>query len=383
MRKKLSRLIALLLTLAFAAGMTVPALAAPATKYHTIVSPKSSTVYYKGEKIPVSVQIRDEDDPDSIYFHTVLAVASFGWKRTSLEPDTTYTAKIPTQGTNCKPGKHTLKVNPLIGYDTEDGTGIEITTPTAAVSFTLKKLPLPAPATLTAKANKKSVALTWKKGTDAQKYELWRSVKDNQHFKKYKTTTALKYTDTSVKQGVRYYYYVRSLRDKYGKTIRSSRTKVSKAALPLTAPGKPTGVKVAAGRKQVTVSWKKSKLATKYQIYRSLYKGKQYKLIKNTTALKYVDKGVKQGKRYYYQVRSVRVTQTGTRYSAKTKALRSGKVKAAAKATKSATVYVTASGQGACYHRKSCRTLSRSTLVALSLSKAKSMGYRACRVCKP
>ena len=58
MRKKLSRLIALLLTLAFAAGMTVlPALAAPATKYHTIVSPKSSTVYYKGEKIPVSVQI--------------------------------------------------------------------------------------------------------------------------------------------------------------------------------------------------------------------------------------------------------------------------------------------------------------------------------------
>ena len=171
------------------------------------------------------------------------------------------------------------------------------------------------------------MALTWPKVADAHKYEIWRSVKDNQHFVKYKTVTATSYTDTSVKQGVWYYYYIRSLRDKYGKTIRSIRTPVTKTALKLTAPGKPTGVKAVAGKRLVTVTWNKASLATKYQVWRSTKKASGFKKIATVSGLKYVNKGLKKGSRYYYRVKAVRVTATGTKVGAVSAPALSGKVK--------------------------------------------------------
>lgn len=47
------------------------------------------------------------------------------------------------------------------------------------------------------------------------------------------------------------------------------------------------------------------------------------------------------------------------------------------------TVYVTASGKGECYHLKSCPTLKKSKLVALSRSDAEAQGYRPCKKCNP
>lgn len=45
-------------------------------------------------------------------------------------------------------------------------------------------------------------------------------------------------------------------------------------------------------------------------------------------------------------------------------------------------VYVTSTGE--CYHKRSCRTLSRSKNISgISVSAAKRSGYRACRVCHP
>ena len=88
----------------------------------------------------------------------------------------------------------------------------------------------------------------------------------------------------------------------------------------------PTSLKAAAGKRKVTITYKKAAGATKYEIYRSTQKSKGYQKIAATTKTKYVDTKAKKGKQYYYKVRTVR-TGSGTVYSAYTGAKRTGKVK--------------------------------------------------------
>lgn len=91
---------------------------------------------------------------------------------------------------------------------------------------------------------------------------------------------------------------------------------------------KPKSLKVTAGKKKVTISWKKSKGASKYQIYRSTKKNSGYKKIKTTSKKKFVDKKVKRGKRYYYKVRAIKgSSSTGKAYSKYTSPKRSKKVR--------------------------------------------------------
>ena len=68
----------------------------------------------------------------------------------------------------------------------------------------------------------------------------------------------------------------------------------------------PTKVRATAGKRKVTVTWRKVAGATKYEVWRSAKKNSGFKRIKTTTALKFVNKKLKKGKRYYYRVRAVR-----------------------------------------------------------------------------
>lgn len=87
----------------------------------------------------------------------------------------------------------------------------------------------------------------------------------------------------------------------------------------------PKSVKANAGKKKVTVTYKKVPGADEFKIYRSTSKYGPYSHIKTTTSAKYVDKKVKKGKRYYYKVRSYRSeTDISSSYSGVAK---SGKVK--------------------------------------------------------
>lgn len=71
-------------------------------------------------------------------------------------------------------------------------------------------------------------------------------------------------------------------------------------------------VTLTAGEGQVTVKWKKIKKAKGYQVYRSMKKKGTYKriaTIKKGSRVKYINKKLKKGKRYYFKVRAY--TKTG------------------------------------------------------------------------
>ena len=83
----------------------------------------------------------------------------------------------------------------------------------------------------------------------------------------------------------------------------------------VTKPGKPK-VTLAAGKKKVTVKWKRVTGAEGYVIYRSTKKTKGFKKIKTITSgktLKYVNKKLKGGKRYYYKVKAYKKDFNGNK----------------------------------------------------------------------
>ena len=75
------------------------------------------------------------------------------------------------------------------------------------------------------------------------------------------------------------------------------------------------GVKVKAGKKKVTVKWKKISYASGYEIYRSTKPNKGFKKVKSLSAkkTKFVDKKVKSKKKYYYKVKAY-VKVNGKKY---------------------------------------------------------------------
>lgn len=92
----------------------------------------------------------------------------------------------------------------------------------------------------------------------------------------------------------------------------------------------PAKVKATAGKKKVTLTYKKAKGATEYIIYRSNKKKGSYKKIGSTLKTKYTDKTAKKGKKYFYKVKSHRVSVGNNPIDTKSgfsKVAGSGKVK--------------------------------------------------------
>ena len=66
----------------------------------------------------------------------------------------------------------------------------------------------------------------------------------------------------------------------------------------------------------IKLTWTKADNATKYQVYRKVGKNSKFVNIATTTSLKYTDKKVKTGKKYYYKV--VAVNEKGETVDSKT-----------------------------------------------------------------
>ena len=93
-------------------------------------------------------------------------------------------------------------------------------------------------------------------------------------------------------------------------------------------PGKVKLSKAKAGKKKVTLKWKKIKGATGYQVQMSTKKKKGFKNIKKeTTKLKFVKKKLKSKKTYYFRVRAYVKGASGKKVYGKWSKVKKAKVK--------------------------------------------------------
>lgn len=220
-----------------------------------------------------------------------------------LTAGTDYTV---TYKNNTKPGKATVQIS---------GTGMYKGMVSKTVSV------YPAKASVKSVTNtKKGLTVTWKKVTGADKYILYRKAGSGA-YKKYKTVSGAKisYVDTGAKNGTTYSYkvcaYTAGLQGKNANT---------KAACRVTA----VTVKAAkAGKRKLSVSWRKNSKASGYQIRYSLkssFSGAKTVMVRSgkTTTKKLT--GLKRGKRYYITVRAYKTVKGKKYYSSWSKKIRYG-----------------------------------------------------------
>lgn len=89
------------------------------------------------------------------------------------------------------------------------------------------------------------------------------------------------------------------------------------------APAFVQNLKVKAGKKKAVLTWEKAENASGYRIYRATSKDGKYKLVKTVKGadtLKYVNKKLKSGKKYYYKVRAYKKVPGGKIFSKATEA---------------------------------------------------------------
>ena len=168
-----------------------------------------------------------------------------------------------------------------------------------------------APASVKASwAGGKNIKVSWKKSSDAQKYQLYRSYKKGSGYKSLKTVTGSSYTDKSAAAGKNVYYKVVAINGKN----RSPYSKVVSAYMVKT----PASVKAAVKKRTITVSFRRAEKASGYEIYRATKKNGTYKKaadLKSAKLVKKVFRNVKKGT-YYYKVRAYRTVNKKKAYTA-------------------------------------------------------------------
>jgi lactocepin len=148
------------------------------------------------------------------------------------------------------------------------------------------------------------ISLSWKTILNADGYEIERSTSLKSGYKKIATVSGSKtsYTDKTCTSGKKYYYRLRAYYNDNGKKYCGYSSKVSEKAK-VAAPK----IKTVSGKNRITVSWKKVSGANGYVIYRSVKKKSGYKkiaTIKEASTVKYIDRNLQAGKKYYYYVKA-------------------------------------------------------------------------------
>lgn len=150
------------------------------------------------------------------------------------------------------------------------------------------------------------IQITWKKVSNAQTYEIYRSAQKDGGFKKIASVrrNVRSYTDQTVKSGKKYYYKIVVIGTVDGVKVSSGYSEaVSFRALKQV---RISSVKVTANN-ELKIRWDKVSGATKYRIFRATSKTGKYKKIatvSGTSTVSYTDKTVISGKTYYYKVQA-------------------------------------------------------------------------------
>lgn len=145
---------------------------------------------------------------------------------------------------------------------------------------------------------KNGVKITWKKVSGAAKYRVF-CRKGSGSWKKLKDTASTSYIWKKAKSGVKYSFTVCCI-SKDGKSTLSSYNKTGKSVTCLSLPKLSSVKKSGSGLK---VTWKKTKGAKGYIVFRRTAKG-SWKQIGKTASVSYTDKKAAKGVTYYYTVRA-------------------------------------------------------------------------------
>lgn len=137
-------------------------------------------------------------------------------------------------------------------------------------------------------------------------------------------------------QGIRYYYYVQAFAPN-GKVLSDGTPEGFNSASQFDKPAsvvlnsvelkKPSIKSVKAGKKKATVSWKKVTGASKYYVYYSTKKNKDYIFAGVTTKTKLAVTGLESGKKYYFKVKACAPNAVGADVYSSLSAAKSKKVK--------------------------------------------------------
>ena len=165
------------------------------------------------------------------------------------------------------------------------------------------------------------IKLKWKKVSNAKKYIVLKKSSKAKSYKAVKTIKSSKsvtYTDKKVTSGSKYSYKITAVSG--NKKITSKVRSVIRLTAPIKLTAKCFYDNIL--NSEVKLSWKKTKGAKKYEIYRKLNKGK-FKKIKTISKLKYNDDFIDldidtdiNGKTATYKVRAINGKSTGV-FSAK------------------------------------------------------------------
>lgn len=150
----------------------------------------------------------------------------------------------------------------------------------------------------------KKVTVTWTAVSDVNGYYVMRK-SGGSGYQTIASVTGASYTDTSVKAGSKYTYQVVAWRKAPTGEIKIGAAANDKSIS--LVPGKVTGLKVKKGRRKFTVTWKKTKGATGYQVYTKVFvKGikTKYNKAKTLKSRKYKRGMLVKGMKYGFKVRA-------------------------------------------------------------------------------
>ncbi|WP_248931141.1 cohesin domain-containing protein [Paenibacillus hamazuiensis] len=136
-------------------------------------------------------------------------------------------------------------------------------------------------------------------------YNLKRSTSPGGPYTTVTTTTYTSYSDTSVTNGITYYYVVSALKSSGGESGYSREISVT-PRIPVPPPVAPTNLTGEVSNGHVILNWNASNNAAAYNVRRSVYAGGPHMLLASTvTGTTYTDASAAAGVTYYYVVSAI------------------------------------------------------------------------------
>jgi len=163
-------------------------------------------------------------------------------------------------------------------------------------TFAASKSPSKPKITKATVVNNNTVNLKWGKAKNAVKYKVYRKKADGKYVL-VKTTAKRSYQNKKLAYGTKYTYKVTAV-------SKAGKKNTSKIKVVFTKPAKPVITANVQGINGVKVTWKSTKGAIKYKVYRKKAGGK-YVLVKTTASTVYLGNGLAYDTNYTYKVKAV------------------------------------------------------------------------------